>query len=90
MLFENQDALSIDDLVGYAEAAGVDVASVAADLSSGARRRRVEADIAGGRQSGVSGTPAFFVNGVRFTGDWTDPAAFAAALEASAYSARSG
>ena len=34
LLFENQDALEPDDLLGYAEAAGVDPAVVAADLAS--------------------------------------------------------
>lgn len=90
MLFENQDALSIDDLLGYADAAGVDVDGVAEDLSAGARRRRVEADVASGMRSGVDGTPAFFVNGSRFMGDWSDASAFAAALEGSTYAARRG
>lgn len=90
MLFENQDALSIDDLLGYADAAGVDAGAVAGDLSTGARRARVQADVASGMRSGVDGTPAFFVNGSRFTGDWTDATAFAAALEGSAYAERRG
>jgi protein-disulfide isomerase len=90
MLFENQDALSVDDLLGYADAAGMDVGAIAGDLSHGAQRARVQADVASGMRSGVDGTPAFFVNGSRFTGDWTDPAAFAAALESSTYAERQG
>ena len=84
MLFENQDALELDDLLGYAEAAGADVAAVAADLSNGAHRERVERDLRAGLEAGVSGTPAFFVNGRRFDGDWTDADAFTAALQAAA------
>lgn len=88
ILFENQDALSIDDLLGYADAAGGNAEAVAADLSAGARRARVQADVASGMRSGVDATPAFFVNGSRFKGDWTDAAAFAAALEDLAYARR--
>ena len=80
ILFENQDALDIDDLLGYAEAAGVDVAAVADDLSSGRRRHRVRADYESAMRSGASGTPTFFVNGIHYRGSWTDPDAFAAAL----------
>jgi len=35
-------------------------------------------------RSGVNGTPTFFVNGVRFEGDWTNADAFTAALEEAA------
>jgi protein-disulfide isomerase len=87
ILFENQDALDVDDLLGYAAASGVDPAAVAEDLSSGARRARVEADARSAERSGVRGTPTFFVNGTRFDGKWADAAAFAAALEAQATSA---
>lgn len=40
----------------------------------------IEADFTGGVRSGVNGTPAFRVNGVRHDGDWTDVDAFVAAL----------
>ena len=80
ILYENQDALDIDDLLGYAEAAGADPRIIADDLASGAMRARVRADYRSGVRSGVRGTPAFFVNGRRFTGDWTDADAFIALL----------
>ena len=82
ILFENQDALEIDDLLGYAEAAGADMMKVAADLATGAMRERVERDILLGMKDGVTGTPTFLVNGRRFQGDWTDADAFTAALRA--------
>jgi protein-disulfide isomerase len=84
ILFENQDALEIDDLLGYAEAAGADILKVAADLASGAMRERVERDIQLGLKDGVTGTPTFFVNGRRFHGDWSDADAFTSALRAAA------
>lgn len=84
ILFENQDALEIDDLLGYAEAAGAPVLQVAADLSTGAMRERVERHRRAGLDSGVAGTPTFFINGRRFHGDWSDADAFTAALRVAA------
>lgn len=84
MLCENHDALEIDDLLSYAEAAGADVERVAADLSSGAMRPRVERDTELGTRAGVRMTPTFFINGHRFDGDWTDADAFSAALQEAA------
>ena len=84
MLYENQAALRVADLLGYAEAAGADPRDVADDLSSGAMRERVRRDFRSGARSGVNGTPTFFVNGVRFDGDWTDADSFTIALDEAA------
>lgn len=84
ILFENQDALEIDDLLAYADAVGADSRAVADDLSAGRMRARVNDHIRSGERSGVTRTPVFFVNGERFEGDWNDPDAFTAALEEAA------
>ena len=84
MLLENQDALTVDDLLGYAGAAGVDPHKVAHDLSTGAARARVAADVRSGERSAVRDTPTFFVNGERFEGDWNDADAFTVALDEAA------
>jgi protein-disulfide isomerase len=84
LLYENQDALQEDDLLTYAESAGVDPGLVAEDLSKGAMTARVRSDFTSGVRSGVNGTPTFFVNGRRFEGDWANPVAFAAALRSAA------
>jgi protein-disulfide isomerase len=84
ILFENQDALEIDDLLAYADAAGADPSVVAADLSTGAMRTRVDEDIRRAIEAGVSATPTFFVNGRQFDGNWSDADAFTAALQAAA------
>lgn len=76
MLCENHDALEIDDLLAYAEAAGARAEDVASDLSSGAMRPRVERDIELGTLDGVRVTPTFFINGRRFDSDWMDADAF--------------
>ena len=83
-LYENQDALETNDLLEYALAAGVEPALVASDLASGAMTNRVRKDFRSGIRSGVNGTPTFFVNGRRFSGDWADRIAFAAALREAA------
>jgi protein-disulfide isomerase len=84
ILFENQDALDIDDLLGYVAAVGIDPEDTANDLARGTRYDRVRADFDGGLRSGVTGTPTFFVNGRRFHGDWSDADAFTAALRLAA------
>jgi len=78
---ESDDALDDEHLVRYAADAGADAAQVEADLASGLHRTRVRADFLSGVRSGVNGTPTFFINGVRFDGDWTHPTEFARALD---------
>jgi protein-disulfide isomerase len=70
VLFEHQDALALEDLLGYAGQLGLDVPRVAAELASRVHRPRVREDFLSGVRSGVNGTPSFFVNGVRFDGVW--------------------
>lgn len=90
-IFEHQQdsrtALSDRHLLEYAKDVGADTAAMARDLEAGAHEARVRADFMGGVRSGVNGTPTFFVNGMRFDGDWTDVDAFVAALERAASSA---
>jgi len=80
IVFENQDALEIDDLLGYAEAAGGDPRKVAEDLASGAMRTRVLRHVDDAARAGITDVPAFFLNGRRFSALWTDVDAFVAAL----------
>ncbi len=69
-LHENQDALEPEDLLQYAADLDLDVDQFASDLSSHAFERRVREDFMSGVRSGVSGTPTFFINGVRHDGPW--------------------
>jgi protein-disulfide isomerase len=80
IMFANQDALEIDDLLGYARAAGADPRQVADDLASGAMRARVLRQAEGARRAGAIEAPAFFVNGRPFDADWMDVDAFVHAL----------
>lgn len=63
LMFEEQDALSLDDLKDKAERAGLDAEAFAACLEAEATPDRVEADRRAGILVGVNGTPALFVNG---------------------------
>src|SRR4030081_3737308 len=44
MIFEHQDALAPEDLVGYAEALGLDIARFKSELESGTDVKKVAAD----------------------------------------------
>jgi Na+/H+ antiporter NhaA len=68
LLLEHQDALGFDDLMGYAEQLGLDVERFGADLRTREGARRVAEDVDSADLSGVSGTPTFFVNGLRHYG----------------------
>ncbi|TDD67392.1 Na+/H+ antiporter NhaA [Jiangella aurantiaca] len=67
-LFTAQDALGFDDLVRYAQELGLDVDRFTADLSSRRGALRVTRDVQSAEQSGVAGTPTFFINGQRHYG----------------------
>ena len=70
-LFANQQALTDRDLVGYAAALGLDADAVATALASHTYEPNVREDFMSGVRSGVSGTPTFFINGVRYDGEFT-------------------
>jgi protein-disulfide isomerase len=60
-LFTHQQALSPQDLGGYAEAIGLNVQLFQACLESGNYAAAIRQDIVEGKQAGVTGTPAFFL-----------------------------
>ena len=62
-VFANQSAISDDDLKKYATEVGLNDEAFTACFSSGKFRADVEKDAAEGSKVGVTGTPAFFVNG---------------------------
>ena len=66
VLFENQQELAASDLNNYAEEIGLDLARFARDLNDEALQRRVMADKDQGRELGVTGTPAIFINNRQF------------------------
>jgi protein-disulfide isomerase len=79
-LFEHQDQLDPPSLVRHAKHLGLNLESFEADLASHKFEPRVAEDFKSGVRSGVNGTPTFFVNGVRYDGNWTSPKTFGADL----------
>jgi len=70
MLYENQQNLEDADLTGYANRLGLDEKKFAAAMKAEKSDARIQADFMSGAESGVNGTPSFFINGVRFDGNW--------------------
>ena len=68
VLFENQEALGGEDLVGYASAVGLDESRFVGELTEHVHAARVRDDFMGGILSGVNGTPTFFINEGRHDG----------------------
>ena len=67
-LFADQTKLSDADLKQAAAALGMDAGRFNACVDSHKYKDRVEKDILEGNEAGVSGTPAFFINGRMLTG----------------------
>ncbi len=80
MLFDHQDALENEDLIGYARSLGLDAVRFGRELETGTYDKRVRDDFRSGVRSGVNGTPTFFVNGDRYDGPWGNEEAFISAL----------
>jgi Na+/H+ antiporter NhaA len=68
LLLSRQDGLSFRALLRYAEEIGLDTDRFRADLRAGTGAGRIAEDIDTADMSGVSGTPTFFINGVRHYG----------------------
>jgi len=63
MLFNNQDALAVNDLKKYAADLNLNAQQFDSCLDSGKYGDEVKKDMQDGIDYGVTGTPAFFVNG---------------------------
>jgi protein-disulfide isomerase len=67
-MFANQQKLASADLVETAGTLGLDKDKFKACLDSGKKRDEVQKDFADGMKVGVTGTPTFFINGLRLVG----------------------
>jgi diadenylate cyclase len=68
LLYANQDELGEEELIRYAAELGLDLRRFEEDLANDDHAWRIEEDRLGGERAGVGGTPALFVNGVRYAG----------------------
>jgi protein-disulfide isomerase len=85
LLYENQPLLDPPHLVMFAEELHLDLKRFARELEEGIYRERVREDFLSGVRSGVNGTPAFFINDLRYDGSW-DIEPLTEALESAATS----
>jgi len=81
LLFEKAPQIDVAQLAPFAEQVGLDKAKFEECLASHGSEAIVAADLEEGRKAGVSGTPAFFVNGVPLAGG-RSLAEFAKAIDA--------
>lgn len=80
-LYAARGRLSVDDLAAHARAIGLDGERVRREITDRVHAARVARDERSARRAGVTGTPAFFVNGVLQEGAF-DAGSLVAALEA--------
>jgi len=67
-LFENQQALTIEDLRKYAADLGLNLQQYNNCLDTNKFAAEVQKDLADGEANGISGTPAFLINGQLLSG----------------------
>ncbi|MEZ4468276.1 MAG: DsbA family protein [bacterium] len=68
LLFENSQALGAETYGRLALQLGLDLGKFTACLADPAQTAALQVDMAAGRKVGVSGTPAFFINGIPLSG----------------------
>jgi Na+/H+ antiporter NhaA len=81
LLLERQDALGFRDLLGYAGELELDLDRFEEDLRTRSGSGRIARDVDSADLSAVSGTPTFFINGLRHHGAY-DIATLSAAVKA--------
>jgi len=69
-LFEHQDALNNGYLLEYASNLQLDIDQFLREMTNHAHAERIAQSIQSGIQSGVSSTPALFINGDRYQDAW--------------------
>lgn len=67
-VFENQQAMQVDDLKRYAASVGVDAVRFNACLDTSSRAEVVRDGVAQGTRLGINSTPTVFINGRRVSG----------------------
>ncbi len=63
LLYQNQQDLSEPNLIRFAQAVGMDIARLKADLAANRYDRIIEEDIEEAKRVGLTSTPSFYING---------------------------
>jgi protein-disulfide isomerase len=69
-LYENQESLGLPMFFALADALDLPEEGLRDALANGRFAPKIRADFLGGVRSGVNGTPAFFINGLRHDGTY--------------------
>lgn len=69
-LFEHQKTLDHNHILEYAQKVGLDIERFKKDMSGHVYASLIEESIKTGINSGVEGTPTFYINGVRYEESW--------------------
>jgi protein-disulfide isomerase len=83
MLFNHQQALGNGYLVEYADRLGLNIPQFLQEMTRKVHVDRINEDIKGGIDSGVTTAPALFINGNRYTEQWNMTELKAAIIAAS-------
>lgn len=70
MIFENQRTLDGAHIVRFSQTIGLNLDQFKADMEDQALTDKVSKDFESGLRSGVNRTPTFFINGVKYEGEW--------------------
>ena len=68
VLFANPPKSAAEDMLGFAKEVGLDLPKFEECLNSGRTRAAIEADVEEGQRLGLTGTPAFVINGRLISG----------------------
>ncbi len=69
-LYEHQQALDDKHLEKYAKIIELDLERFDEDMKNHVHVPKIREDFLSGIQSGVNGTPSFYINGTRYDGSW--------------------
>ena len=89
MLYANQQRLDGPALLAYAAALGLDVNRFSNEIVAHTHLPKISEDFMSGVRSGVNGTPAFYINGLRHDGGWDYASLMTALRDAAITSAAS-
>ncbi len=69
-LYEDQENLGDGALAQRAQNLGMDANAFISNLENNSKAEKVKSDFMSGVESGVGGTPTFFINGEKYEGSW--------------------
>jgi NhaA family Na+:H+ antiporter len=69
-LYEQEPPIGAERVLAFAQTLGLDMERFRRDLDSEATRARVDEDLSEGRSHGITVTPTFFIDGVRYDDAW--------------------